>query len=122
MIHLIYVILSKNKEDGKSFKDPGVCKMKKEWLCLLGLYLLAANVAAFSLMGTDKYRAQRGKRRVPERTLFLPIVLGGALGGTLGMRLFHHKTRHWYFRWGYPLLLILQLVVLGWLALGRASF
>ena len=91
--------------------------MKQEWLCLLGLYLLAANSAAFFLMGTDKRRARQGRRRVPERTLFLPAVLGGALGGTLGMHFFHHKTRHWYFRWGYPLLLTLQLAALGWLAL-----
>ena len=96
--------------------------MKREWLCLLELYLLAVNLAAFFLMGMDKRRAQRGKRRIPEKTLFLAAVLGGALGGTLGMYLFHHKTRHWYFRWGYPLLLILQLAVLGWLALGRVSF
>ena len=91
--------------------------MEKEWYCLLGLYLLAANLVAFFLMGMDKRRARRGKRRVPERTLFLPVVLGGALGGTLGMHIFHHKTRHWYFRWGYPLLLILQLAALGWLIL-----
>ena len=96
--------------------------MKKEWLCLLGLYLLVVNLVAFFLMGMDKHRAQRGKRRVPERTLFFPAVLGGALGGTLGMRLFHHKTRHWYFRWGYPLLLSLQLAALGWLTLGRPNF
>ena len=91
--------------------------MRKEWYCLLGLYLLCANSAAFLLMRADKRRARRGQRRVPERTLFFPAVLGGALGGTLGMRLFHHKTRHWYFRWGYPLLLILQLAALGWLIL-----
>ena len=83
--------------------------MAKEWLYVLGLYLLAANLAAFFLMGIDKRRARWDKRRIPEKTLFLPVVLGGALGGTLGMRLFHHKTRHWYFRWGFPLLLILQL-------------
>ena len=94
--------------------------MKKEWLYILGLYLLAANLAAFFLMGTDKRRARRGRRRVPERALFLPAVLGGALGGTLGMRLFHHKTRHWYFRWGYPLLLLLQLAG-GLLFLGMWS-
>ena len=96
--------------------------MKREWLCLLGLYLLAVNLAAFFLMGMDKRRAQWGKRRIPEKTLFLPAVLGGALGGTLGMYLFHHQTRHWYFRWGYPLLLILQLAALSWLTLGQLNF
>ena len=70
-------------------------------------------------MGIDKRRARRGKWRVSERALFLPAVLGGALGGTLGMRAFRHKTRHWYFRWGFPLLLALQLCALGWLFLKR---
>ena len=77
--------------------------MAKEWFCIPGLYLLAANRAAFFLLGMDKRRARRGKRRVPERTLFLPAALGGALGGTLGMHLFHHKTRHWYSHLGLPL-------------------
>ena len=95
--------------------------MQKEWYCLLGLYLLAANLAAFFLMGADKHRARQGKWRIPEKTLFLPAVLGGALGGTLGMHCFHHKTRHWYFRWGYPLLLMLQLAALGWLVLVRLN-
>ena len=82
----------------------------------LGLYLLAVNLAAFVLMGADKRKARRGAWRISERALFLPALLGGALGGVLGMRTFHHKTRHWYFRWGFPLLLALQLVGLGWLA------
>lgn len=88
--------------------------MPKELCQLLGLYLIAVNLAAFGLMGADKRRARRGKRRISEKTLFLPAVLGGALGGTLGMRMFHHKTRHWYFRWGFPLLLVLQLAVAVW--------
>ena len=82
----------------------------------LGVYLLAVNLAAFVLMGADKRKARRGAWRISERALFLPALLGGALGGVLGMRTFHHKTRHWYFRWGFPLLLALQLAVLGWLA------
>ncbi|MEH2940793.1 DUF1294 domain-containing protein [Lawsonibacter sp. JLR.KK007] len=90
--------------------------MEKELGQLLGLYLLAANLAAFLLMGLDKGRAKRGKWRISEKTLFLPAVLGGALGGTLGMRFFHHKTKHWSFRWGFPLLLLLQLAGLGWFA------
>ena len=82
----------------------------------LGLYLLVVNLAAFVLMGADKSKARRGAWRISERALFLPALLGGALGGVLGMRTFHHKTRHWYFRWGFPLLLALQLAGLGWLA------
>lgn len=93
--------------------------MEKALGQLLGLYLLAVNLAAFALMGLDKGRARRGAWRVSERALFLPAVLGGALGGVLGMRAFHHKTRHWYFRWGFPLLLALQLAGLGWLAWTR---
>ena len=34
------------------------------------------------------------------------------------MQVFRHKTRHWYFRFGFPLLTALQLALLLWLALG----
>ena len=50
--------------------------------------------------------------------LFLPALLGGAVGAILGMRLFHHKTLHKRFRYGLPLILILQLLGLGLLVLG----
>ena len=45
--------------------------------------------------------------------LAVPVVLFGSLGGTLGMFCFHHKTKHWYFRYGFPLLLVVQLLLLG---------
>ena len=80
---------------------------------MLGAYLLIVNLAAFLLMGVDKARAKKDRWRVPEKTLFLPVVLGGSIGGILGMRVFRHKTQHWYFRFGMPLILILQLVLVG---------
>ena len=84
------------------------------WKLVL-LWLLIANLAAFVLMGLDKRKARRDQWRIPEKTLFLPVVLFGALGGTLGMKVFHHKTRHWYFKYGFPALLIVQIMLLGWL-------
>ena len=89
--------------------------MPAELWQLAGLWLVLANLAAFLLMGLDKRRARREAWRIPEKTLFLFPLLGGALGGVLGMRLFHHKTRHWYFRFGFPLLLLAQLGLGGWL-------
>ena len=80
-------------------------------------YLAAINLAAFVLMWLDKRRARRkGARRVRERTLFLSALLGGSAGAIAGMRLFRHKTKHWYFVWGMPAILVLQLV-LAWLTL-----
>ena len=73
-------------------------------------------------MGEDKRRAQRGKWRIPERTLFLSAALFGGLGGVLGMHIFHHKTRHLRFRLGFPALLLVQVVLVGlwaWQQLGR---
>ena len=89
--------------------------MSKELWQLLGLYLLLVNFGAYQLMAADKRRAKRGTWRISEKALFLPALLGGALGGVLGMRTFRHKTKHWYFRFGFPLLLVLQAVLLGWL-------
>lgn len=83
------------------------------------IWLAAINLTAFALMGLDKRKAQRGAWRISEKTLFLTALLGGALGGTAGMHLFHHKTRHWYFRFGFPLLLVLQLLAAVWLLLLR---
>ena len=76
---------------------------------LAGLWLLAANLLAFALMGFDKRRARRDGRRVAELTFFSLALLGGSPGAILGMYTFRHKTRHWYFKWGLPAILLLQL-------------
>ena len=75
-------------------------------------YLGLLSLLSFTLMGVDKARAQRKEWRIPERTLLLTALLGGAAGGWLGMRVFHHKTRHWYFRFGLPALFLLHLALL----------
>lgn len=85
------------------------------WFKPLLCYLLLINLTAFFLMGTDKRRARRGARRIPEKRLFLAALLGGGAGAVLGMQMFRHKTRHWYFRFGLPAILILQLALLFWL-------
>lgn len=91
--------------------------MPKELLQLLAIYLLVINFTAFALMGLDKHRARRDQWRISEKALFLPAVLGGSVGAILGMRLFRHKTRHWYFRYGLPALLLLQILLVA--VLGR---
>ena len=74
-------------------------------------YLLAVNVLAFALMGLDKLKARKGARRIPEKILFLFVILGGSVGGIIGMLLFRHKTRHWYFAVGFPVILVIQLAL-----------
>jgi uncharacterized membrane protein YsdA (DUF1294 family) len=74
--------------------------------------LMAANLISFFLMKWDKARAVKGARRIPEKTLFLAAACFGALGGTLGMFLCRHKTRHWYFRLFFPLMMAAQAAVL----------
>lgn len=81
----------------------------------VGIYLLIVNLIAFSLMGLDKRRAKKDAWRIKETTLFLPVLLGGGVGGILGMKAFHHKTKHWYFRFGFPAILILETAGVLWL-------
>lgn len=80
----------------------------------LTLWLALVNLAAFALMGADKYRAKRGLWRIPERTLFTAALMGGTPGAILGMQLFRHKTRHAEFAVGLPLLLIVQAALAWW--------
>ncbi len=77
------------------------------------IYLLFANLVAFAVMGIDKRRAIKGAWRIKERTLFLWAILGGSIGAILGMQLFRHKTKHWYFVFGMPGILLLQLALAG---------
>ena len=79
---------------------------------ILLVVLIVMNLLAFALMGIDKAKAKAGAWRIPEKTLFLVTALFGGLGGTLGMHVFRHKTKHWYFKLGFPALLVVQIVLL----------
>ena len=79
---------------------------------ILTLFLVIMNLLTFAVFGIDKWKAKHDRLRVPERTLWLLTVLGGALGALIGMQVFRHKTQHRSFRWGVPVLLIVQIVVL----------
>ncbi len=73
------------------------------------IYLAVLNLAGLLSMMIDKQKARQHKYRLPEKTLFLIAALGGSIGSIAGMYLFHHKTKHWYFVVGMPLILLLQI-------------
>ena len=84
-----------------------------KYLCL---YLLIINALGFLLMHADKQKARKSAWRIPEATLFATALLGGSLGCFMGMRLFHHKTKHLKFSLGLPLLLAVHVVLLIFIA------
>ena len=84
------------------------------WTVLL-VWLAVINLLTFIVYGADKRRARKGKWRVPEKTLFLLPLLGGSIGALLGMRVFHHKTKHWYFVGGIPAILLAQIALAVWI-------
>ena len=74
-------------------------------------YLLAVNIATFFLYGIDKYKARKGRWRISEATLLMMAVIGGSIGAWSGMRLWHHKTMHKIFKYGIPIIIILQVTI-----------
>ena len=73
--------------------------------------LLAINAVVFLVYGIDKLKAKKGKWRISESTLLLLAVIGGSIGAWLGMKAWHHKTMHKKFRYGLPLIILLQFSV-----------
>ena len=86
---------------------------------LLVLYYIAINLIGLSAMVIDKIRAMERRFRIPESVLFILALLGGSAGCIAGMIIFRHKQRKPAFRYGLPLILILQIG--AWLALHIAT-
>lgn len=82
----------------------------------LYIWLIIINIITFAVFGIDKKKAIDGKFRISESALFLLSILGGSLGGFIAMHTFHHKTKKWYFKFGIPLILISQVLLIIFIA------
>lgn len=81
-------------------------------LKIIFIYFIVINLIGFALMGIDKYKAIHHKWRISENCLIAIALIGGSIGSLIGMKSFHHKTKHKKFIIGIPLILILQLILL----------
>ena len=79
------------------------------------IYILIINVVTFFVYGIDKYKAKHAKWRIPEATLLLLAAIGGSIGAWCGMKVWHHKTMHKKFKYGVPVIFILQVALAVWI-------
>ena len=80
---------------------------------IAGVYLVAVNVITFALFAYDKYCATHDKWRIRESTLLFWAAIGGAIGAGAAMEICRHKTLHLKFKFGVPLLLLIQIILTG---------
>ena len=74
----------------------------------IAIYLVVINLVTFLAMFSDKRKAEKARRRIPERTLFMLVAIGG---GIAGMYVFRHKTKKARFVVGFPAILIFEILV-----------
>ena len=79
-------------------------------------YLIVINVVTFLIYGIDKWNAKQGSWRISEASLLILAVIGGSIGALLGMKVWRHKTMHKKFKYGLPLILIIQIILIGYLS------
>lgn len=75
------------------------------------IYLIVINILNFLIFGIDKWKARRGKWRIPEGTLIWMSIIGGSIGALMGMYLFRHKTQKRKFNLGIPAILLAQAIL-----------
>ena len=80
-------------------------------LNVLICYFVLLNFISFLFMASDKRRAKKGTWRIAEKTLLGLAVFGGSIGIYIGMHLLRHKTRKPLFRFGVPIILLLQILL-----------
>lgn len=75
-------------------------------------YLLVINAATFIIYGIDKNKAKKAKWRISEAKLLTMAAVGGSIGAWLGMKAWHHKTQHRKFKYGVPIILLIQIALM----------
>lgn len=77
----------------------------------ISIIIVIINIVTFIIYGIDKYKAKKGKWRIPENSLLGLAIIGGSIGAYLGMRVWHHKTMHLRFKYGIPFIIVMQLII-----------
>lgn len=77
--------------------------------------LVVLNIATFFIYGLDKWKAKQNAWRIPEKTLLGLALMGGSIGAWIGMRTWRHKTQHPQFKYGIPVILAIQIFLVGYL-------
>lgn len=86
--------------------------MKGVALPVVLVYLIAVNALDLVLFGIDKWKAKHAQWRISEPTLLAVAAIGGSIGSWIGMKMWHHKTLHKKFKYGIPLIMMVQFALL----------
>lgn len=80
---------------------------------LMLIYLAVISVVTIIVTVYDKICAKKGKWRIPESTLMLLGLCGGALAEFITMKIIRHKTQHKLFMIGLPLEIVINAAAVG---------
>lgn len=108
VIELVLLLLFRKDMGSLSFDFVRFFEDKPYLLIYLGLI----NLISFLAFSFDKYRANRGKRRLKNGLLLGLSFIGGAIGGLIGMKVFRHKIKKAYYKMGLPLMILMQVLIL----------
>ena len=81
----------------------------------INIYLGIINILTFFIFGIDKYKAKKYYLRISEKALFFMCFIGGGVGGFIGMYIFRHKIRKWYFNLFIPITIVLGIYIWWWI-------
>ena len=110
ILHCAIVILSAYYIEHNVFKvNPFDIRT---FLLFLVFHFVSINIVTILTYYVDKRAAQKGKWRVPETNMHSLELLGGWIGGLVGQKVFHHKTKKKAYQGTFWFLGIMQLAII----------